>query len=77
MMKERIVRCITSIVKSSDEIEADIDINVYGLDSLLKVELVIALEDEFNISFNDDDLNQKNFDTVNTIMKLLVGYGVN
>ncbi|MCI9541424.1 MAG: hypothetical protein HFG39_10280 [Lachnospiraceae bacterium] len=76
MIKDRIKNCIKNIVGGSAEIEEDVDIKVYGIDSLLKVQLVIALEEEFNVSFQDDDINQNNFETINAIIELLRKYNV-
>lgn len=76
MIKDRIKNCIKNIVGGSAEIEEDVDIKVYGIDSLLKVQLVIALEEKFNVSFQDDDINQNNFETINAIIELLRKYNV-
>lgn len=75
-MKERIISCIKKVVNVDVSIEENVDIKTYGIDSLLKVQLVIALEDEFSITFNDDDINQSNFENIATICALLETYNV-
>lgn len=42
-----------------------------GMDSLSTVKLVILLEDEFNIKFNDDELFYENFSTIKKIEMLV------
>lgn len=76
MIKDRIVNCIKSVVHGDAVIEENVDIKVYGLDSLTKVQLVIALEEEFDINFLDDDINQNNFATVATMAELLKKYHI-
>lgn len=51
------------------------DLKVYGIDSLSKVQLVISLEEEFGIAFDDDDINQSHFQSVSSIGELLKKYG--
>ncbi len=45
-----------------------------GIDSLKKVELMIGLEDEFAIQFDDSDLNPANFSTIQDLINLLKKY---
>ena len=41
------------------------------LDSLDLINLVFLIEDNFKIKLNDNDLNDKNFKNVNTLLKLI------
>lgn len=45
-----------------------------GLDSLKMVELIVALEDEFNIEFDESDLDPKALETVGSIYALANKY---
>lgn len=52
----------------------DTDLRNYGLNSITSIELIVKLEDEFNISISDDDLIIDNVCTVNKIVQLLEKY---
>jgi acyl carrier protein len=39
----------------------------YGVDSVRLFDMVVSLEDDFEISFEDDELVLENFDTLNRI----------
>ncbi len=45
-----------------------------GIDSLMTVELVLGLEDAFNIQFNDSDLEMENLRNVRDIINLVNKY---
>ena len=45
-----------------------------GIDSLMTVELVLGLEDAFNIPFNDSDLEMENLRNVRDIVNLVNKY---
>ena len=45
-----------------------------GIDSLMTVELVLGLEDAFNIQFNDSDLEMENLRNVRDIVNLVNKY---
>lgn len=45
-----------------------------GIDSLMTVELVLRLEDAFNIQFNDSDLEMENLRNVRDIVNLVNKY---
>lgn len=45
-----------------------------GIDSLMTVELVLGLEDAFNIQFNDSDLEMENLRNVIDIVNLVNKY---
>jgi len=56
------------------EMGNDTDLRNYGLNSITSIELIVKLEDEFNISISDDDLIIDNVCTVNKIVQLLEKY---
>lgn len=75
-MIERISKCIQKVIGSEMKLNVDVNLNVYGLDSLLNVKVAVALEDEFDIEFDDKDLSQDNFRTINSMVALVKKYGV-
>lgn len=50
-----------------DNIKEDEDLNTHGLDSITSIDLMIGLEKEFNVTFDDDELL---IDNMNTLSKL-------
>ena len=66
-----------SIDKDSlQEIGNDTDLRNYGLNSITSIELIVKLEDEFNIAISDDDLIIDNVSTIDKIVQLLKKYGM-
>ena len=59
------------LVKTIAEISNDENLYNLGLDSLNVVKLVVGLEDEFDIEFEDDDIAGGNWKNINTIVELL------
>lgn len=56
------------------EIGSDVDLRNFGLNSITSIELIVKLEDEFNIAISDDDLIIDNVCTINKIIQLLEKY---
>lgn len=73
-MEENIKRIICNILDRNIVIDNREDIRAYGMDSLLKVQLVIKIEEEFNIEFVDEDLDQRNFASVDEICRTINKY---
>lgn len=78
-MQERYIGSLEFLVGSLQEsIEAlDGDSRLgddLGIDSLALVELIIALEEEFQIEFSDSDLDPEKIQTVGDIRDLLNRY---
>jgi len=59
---------------SSPEIDNDTDLRNFGLNSITSIELIVKLEDEYEIAISDDDLIIDNVCTVNRIVQLLSKY---
>ncbi|NLV36788.1 MAG: acyl carrier protein [Clostridiaceae bacterium] len=59
---------------SSSEIDNDTDLRNFGLNSITSIELIVKLEDEYEIAISDDDLIIDNVCTVNRIVQLLSKY---
>ena len=73
-MIDRIKEVIKRQVNIEVEIEEDVDLNVYGIDSLAKVHLLVELEEVFGIEFEEDDINQDNFNNVMSIKNIISKY---
>lgn len=70
-MEERVLNIVSSFVgTSADELKNKIDTEGVW-DSLQKVEIVIAIEDEFDISFTQEEIAE--LKTINQINELIKG----
>lgn len=54
-----------------ENIELDDELSTLGIDSLQLVELIITLEDEFAVKFDDSDLDPSNIRSVASIIELI------
>ncbi|MBW5446415.1 acyl carrier protein [Cohnella sp. CFH 77786] len=52
-----------------EELGPDDDLSGFGVNSMTFIRLVLALEMEFGVSWDDDDLQFQNFTTVNSIVR--------
>ncbi|MFS0752941.1 acyl carrier protein [Oceanobacillus sp. 1P07AA] len=68
---ERINKCVMEALEVDKSISMVEELMGLGMDSLSTVKLVILLEDEFNIKFNDDELFYENFSTIKKIEMLV------
>ena len=75
-MLGKIVNEIKKLVNNGTDanITEDTSLVELGIDSLMTVELVLGLEDAFNIQFNDSDLEMENLRNVRDIVNLVNKY---
>lgn len=73
-MLERIKNVFGSFDVKESNISPETSLEELGFDSLMLLELVVALEEEFHITFDDSDLISRNFETVATIEKIIEKY---
>jgi len=70
--REKVIETVAELsFIPADDINQDDTLTSLGFDSLKMVELIVALEDEFNIVFNDSDLNPENLTAVESIINLI------
>ncbi|MGO4733975.1 phosphopantetheine-binding protein [Paenibacillus sp. 2KB_22] len=60
-----------NLLNTQEKIMAEESLSKWGLDSLKTIELIVILENEFDIVFDNNDLLLDNFGTINTIVSLL------
>lgn len=58
----------------TETLTGDSDLRNIGIDSLTSIELVVKLEESFDISIGDDDLSVDNVSTINAIIELIKKY---
>lgn len=80
-MEQKIIGIIEKIFSRSDaskSITADLDlIDGLGMDSVVLLELITSIEDEFGFTYEDEDLELDNFRRINVIVKNLSKYTKN
>lgn len=73
--KCEIIRVISSVSPFSDEdVSLEDELASIGIDSLKKVELIVAIEDAFSIVFEDADLDPVQLVSVSDFVKLAEKY---
>lgn len=63
--------------KNPSEILENTDLLELGLNSLNAIEMVVYLEDTFEIEISDEDLMLENLTSINMICDMLEKYGIN
>jgi acyl carrier protein len=66
---EKVVTSVFADITRGKEFNKDMQIKDLGIDSLDLVEIVLAAEDEFGITFSDEELNS--FKTVKDVCTVL------
>jgi acyl carrier protein len=75
-IKEKVIKVMKSLTVIEGEFNDNKTLASAGIDSLQMVELVIGLEDEFNIRFDDSELDPSKLTTISDIYKLIQKYEV-
>jgi len=74
-IKEKISECVAKVLNISNEsilkLAGDEPLRVMGVDSINCVDIVIAIEQEFNIVFIDEDLLFENLNSMNKICEIV------
>lgn len=73
--KYEIIKVISSVSPfSGEDVSLEDELASIGIDSLKRVELIVAIEDAFNIIFDDSDLDPGQLVTVSDIVQLTEKY---
>ena len=73
--KNKVISIISALsVVPENEIALEDDFADIGIDSLKKVELIITIEDELDIKFDDGELDPNKLITVKSILELAGKY---
>jgi len=70
-VKELVVQCLFLEVEPSAIKDEDNLMEVHGVDSVNLFEIVVALEEDYGISFADEDFDVETFSTVASIADLV------
>ena len=73
--KCEIIKVISSVSPfSAEDVCLEDELASIGIDSLKRVELIVAIEDTFSIIFDDSDLDPGQLVTVSDVVKLTEKY---
>jgi len=70
-VKELVVQCLFLDVEPSSIKDEDNLMEVHGVDSVNLFEIVVALEEDYGLSFEDEDFDVETFSTVASIADLV------
>jgi acyl carrier protein len=70
-IKELVVECLFLDVDPSSIKDDENLMEAYSVDSVNLFEIVVALEDDYGISFEDDDFDVETFSTVGSVAELV------
>jgi acyl carrier protein len=74
-IEERIVQCIALILKAEPEdvksMSKDQNLSTVGMDSLNSIDIVLGIEENFGISFTDEELLLQNLNTINKLKQIV------
>ncbi|WP_052380444.1 phosphopantetheine-binding protein [Paenibacillus camerounensis] len=73
----KITEGILDILQNKNEISIECDLMNQGLDSLKTVQLIVWLEEVFDIVIDDEDLLFENFESISKISSLVKKYRAN
>lgn len=71
----KIIKFVTdkNIIHSKDSINLDASLSdVYGMDSISLVEVIIYCEEEFGFEFDYAELDLSNFENINTLASVIM-----
>ncbi len=70
-IKELVVECLFLDVDPSSIKDDENLMEAYSVDSVNLFEIVVALEDDYGISFEDEDFDVETFSTVGSVAELV------
>ncbi|MED0679007.1 acyl carrier protein [Aneurinibacillus thermoaerophilus] len=71
MIQDKICKILQDLLKIEEPIAECEDLTNIGLDSMVAINLIVALEQEFDLEFRDEDLLLENFRTLEKIGTLI------
>ncbi|WMJ86446.1 phosphopantetheine-binding protein [Anaerocolumna sp. MB42-C2] len=69
-----IIYNLVELKKPINEIDDNENILILGMDSISILKVVTELEDEYNIEFDDEDLNYDNLKSINSMIDCVEKY---
>lgn len=71
-IEERFLKVLRKTMEAREQdIKADTDLSKLGFNSISYIKLVVAVEEEFNIEFNDEYLDIGKFDGIKSVISYI------
>jgi acyl carrier protein len=62
--------------KHFEEVDINEDLGKIGINSITFIKIIVAIESEFNIEFNDEDLEHRKFSNIKSIITYVKSMGI-
>lgn len=76
-VREKIIECIGMVLKTEvqnvQNLAGDQSLRLVGMDSLNCVDIVVNIEQEFGICFDDEELLMENINTIDKLVNIVTG----
>lgn len=76
-IRNRVIHCTAAVLKKGEEeierLPEEESLSTVGVDSINFVEIVVSLEEEFHIIFEDEELLLQNLDTMKKLCAVIAG----
>lgn len=70
-IKKELIKCFEEVGIVINEEEEDVDINSYGVDSIMYISIIIELENKIGITIPDRYLGFDNFSSLNALSNII------
>lgn len=70
-VKERVLGIVRERSFMGDEVKKEDEFSAIGINSIDIVDVIVEIEDEFGISFNDSALNVEKFRTIENVIEMV------
>ncbi|MEV5027390.1 acyl carrier protein [Paenibacillus sp. LPE1-1-1.1] len=60
---------IGELLEIKDAVGMDLDLRLLGMDSLKTITLIVTIENEFDLTFDDEELMLDNLETIDKIVR--------
>ena len=68
-IKAKIREIVENLLEKSKGVEDDTLLQTVGLNSINFIQLIVALEDDYDIDFNDEDMEKFSDNTINSLVE--------
>jgi acyl carrier protein len=68
---ESVALILRTDVENVEKLPGDQPLRVIGMDSLNVMDIIVNLEDTFNIAFNEDELLMDNINTIDKLTRII------
>ncbi|WP_144502486.1 acyl carrier protein [Bacillus thuringiensis] len=71
-IQDQVISIVQDILETKKNFDSSEDLSGSGMDSINSINLIVELEDMFNITFGDEELLFDNFSNIEKIVKQVI-----